>query len=163
MKYPAGPVKPRRLSAPKTAPKKKVRLDLKRRPEPKPEEDLEIRQKGHFWKWVILVALFHVVAISLFYFIYEFSSPVKPPQEFISLFPKATSSRERPARRKHPRSDQAHPRPRSITFPRQRPSTRHNRPSRSLSRRNHRRQPRSRFRRKRNSRPKRPASNRQNR
>jgi len=87
MKYPAGPVKPRRLSAPKTAPKKKVRLDLKRRPEPKTEEDLEIRQNGHFWKWVILVALFHVVAISLFYFIYEFSSPVKPPQEFISLLP----------------------------------------------------------------------------
>jgi outer membrane biosynthesis protein TonB len=87
MKHPAGSVTPRRMRAPKTAPKKKVRLDLKRRPEPAPEEEVGTRKRSQFWKWVLLVALLHVLAITFFYFVYESAPSVKPPQEFISLLP----------------------------------------------------------------------------
>ena len=48
MKHPAGSIKPRRLAAPK----RKVRLDLKRRPKPEPDDELGIQQKSSFWKWV---------------------------------------------------------------------------------------------------------------
>jgi TonB family protein len=87
MKHPAGSVTPRRLRAPKTAPKKKVRLDLKRRPQPAPEEEVGQRKRSQFRKWVLLVALLHVLAITLFYLVYESAPAVKPPQEFISLLP----------------------------------------------------------------------------
>ena len=45
------------------------------------------RQKSPFWKWVGLVALFHVVLISMFYWLYETASASKPPEQFISLLP----------------------------------------------------------------------------
>jgi len=83
MKHTAGYAKPRRLAAPK----RKVRLDLKRRPAPEPEDEVGLRQKSHFWKWVWLVALFHLVAISLFYLVYEAIPVTKPPEQFISLLP----------------------------------------------------------------------------
>jgi TonB family protein len=83
MKHPAGSIKPRRLAAPK----RKVRLDLKRRPKPEPDDELGIQQKSPFWKWVGLVALLHVVIISLVYWIYETASTPKPPEQFLSLLP----------------------------------------------------------------------------
>jgi TonB family protein len=83
MKYTAGNVRPRRSAAPK----KKVRLDLKRRPMPEPEDELGIQQKNHFWKWVGLVALLHVVVISIVYLIYEAAPTPKPPDQFMSLLP----------------------------------------------------------------------------
>jgi TonB family protein len=86
MKHPAGSVKPRRFAAPK----RKVRLDLKRRPKPEPDDELGIRQKSPFWKWVGLVALLHVVIISLVYWIYEMASTPKPPEQFLSLLPEGS-------------------------------------------------------------------------
>jgi len=82
MKHPTGYAKPRRL-----APQKKVRLDLKRRPKPEPENELDTEQKSHFWKWVGLVALLHLIVILIVYFIYENASTPKPPEQFISLLP----------------------------------------------------------------------------
>lgn len=98
MKHPAGSARPRRTAAPKVAPKKreKVRLDLKRRPQPEPEEDLDSRQKSHFWKWVALVALLHLLVIGLAYWIYESASAVKPPEPFISLLPPGNTVRGTP-------------------------------------------------------------------
>jgi len=83
MKHPTGNVRPRGL----TTPKQKVRLDLQRRPKPEPEEELALRQKSNFWKWVALVALFHVAAISLICWFYEKASAPKPPEQFLSLLP----------------------------------------------------------------------------
>jgi len=83
MKHPTGYVKPRRLAAPP----KKVRLNLQRCPKPEPEDELGIQQKSHFWKWVGLVALLHVVVIGLVYWIYETASTPKPPEQFLSLLP----------------------------------------------------------------------------
>jgi TonB family protein len=83
MKHPAGSIKPRRLSTPR----RRVRLDLQRRPTPEPDDELGVRQKGHFWKWLGLVALLHVVIISLVYWIYETASAPKPPEQFLSLLP----------------------------------------------------------------------------
>jgi len=83
MKHPAASVKPRRLSTPR----RRVRLDLQRRPTPEPDDELGIRQKGHFWKWLGLVALLHVVIISLVYWVYETASAPKPPEQFLSLLP----------------------------------------------------------------------------
>jgi TonB family protein len=83
MKHPTGTAKPRRAAVPT----KKVRLNLQRRPKPEPEDDLDVRQKSNFWKWVLLVALLHLVALSVVYFIYEHASPAQPPQQFISLLP----------------------------------------------------------------------------
>jgi len=83
MKHPTGYAKPRRLAAPR----KKVRLDLQRRPKPEPDDELGTRQKSHFWKWVALVALLHVIVISLVYWVYKTASTQKPPVQFISLLP----------------------------------------------------------------------------
>jgi len=86
MKNPTGYAKPRRLAAPK--PRKQVRLDLKRRPAPRPADDeLDLEPRSQFWKWVLLVALLHLVAIGIVFFIYESSSTVKPPEQFFSLLP----------------------------------------------------------------------------
>jgi outer membrane biosynthesis protein TonB len=91
MKHPTGYAKPRRMAAPKTAskaaPTKKVRLDLKRRPMPEPEEDIGTQRQSHFWRWVVLVALLHVLAIGIFFFVYEMTPAPKPPEQFISLLP----------------------------------------------------------------------------
>lgn len=85
MNHPTGYAKPRPLAAPR----KKVRLDLqRRRPKPDPDDELDARQKSHFWKWVGLVALLHVAVLSLVYWIYEKTeSAPKPPEQFISLLP----------------------------------------------------------------------------
>jgi protein TonB len=48
---------------------------------------LEDRQKQTFWKWVLLIALLHVLAILGVYLFFEFSPATKPPQDFITLLP----------------------------------------------------------------------------
>jgi TonB family protein len=83
MKHPTGYAKPRRLAAPR----KKVRLNLQRRRNPGPDNELEIEQKSHFWKWVGLVALLHVAVIGMVYWVYQNVSMTKPPEQFISLLP----------------------------------------------------------------------------
>jgi TonB family protein len=85
MKHTTGFAKPRRLAAPK--PRKKVRLDLKRRPAPVPEDESGIQEKSNFWKWVGFVALLHAAMIGIVYFLYETSSTPKPPEQFFSLLP----------------------------------------------------------------------------
>jgi len=83
MKHTTGYAKPRRLAAPK----KRIRLDLKRRPKPEPDDGLGTEQKSNFWKWVGLVALLHVIVIGLVFWIYESASTPKPPEQFLSLLP----------------------------------------------------------------------------
>ena len=85
MKHPTGYAKPRRLAAPK--PRKKVRLDLKRRPTPEAENELGAEKKSNFWKWVLLVALLHLLVIGITCFIYQMVPAPKPPEQFISLLP----------------------------------------------------------------------------
>jgi TonB family protein len=85
MKNPTGYAKPRRLAAPK--PRKKVRLDLQRRPTREPEEEFGIERKSSFWKWVALVALLHMLVIGIAFLVYEFTPTPKPPEQFISLLP----------------------------------------------------------------------------
>ena len=46
-----------------------------------------VQQKSNFWKWVLLVALLHLLAIGVVYFIYESAPAPKPPEQFISLLP----------------------------------------------------------------------------
>jgi TonB family protein len=92
MKPTTGSAKSRRTAAPKSgpkpAPKARVRLDLKRRPEPpEPEEEIATKRKSHFWRWVALVALFHVLVIAIVSFVYEMAPAQKPPEQFISLLP----------------------------------------------------------------------------
>ncbi len=87
MKHTAGNVRPRRVAVPRAAPRRKVRLDLKRRPQLGPEDELGVQQKSNFWKWVALVALLHVLVIAVVYLIYESVPAPKPPEQFISLLP----------------------------------------------------------------------------
>jgi len=90
MKHPTGSVKPRRratLKAVATVPTRKVRLDLKRRPEPEPEPELGLERKNQFWKWVSLVALLHVLVIGAVCFVYRMLPSPQPPEQFISLLP----------------------------------------------------------------------------
>jgi TonB family protein len=88
MKHPTGSVRPRRLAVPRTPkPAKKVRLDLKRRPVPEPERDLDVEKKSSFWKWVLFVALLHILVIGIACFIYQMTPAPKPPEQYISLLP----------------------------------------------------------------------------
>jgi len=82
MKSPAGYGQPRRKGV-----QKQVRLNLRRTtPRPSPEEQLETRQKGNFWKWFAVVALFHVFLFIIVILLYRPSAP-KPPPTFINLMP----------------------------------------------------------------------------
>lgn len=80
MKPSVGSVSPRRLAA-----QKPVRLNL-RRAAPLPPDGENVRPKSHFWRWVILITLFHVLAIGIFSWLYR-ASPPPPPESFISLLP----------------------------------------------------------------------------
>jgi TonB family protein len=82
MKQPSGPA-PRRPAKPR----KKIRLDLKRRPEPPPEEQIGLRSKSSFWKWVLLVAILHILVIGIITLIYQWTPAPKPPEQFIDLLP----------------------------------------------------------------------------
>jgi hypothetical protein len=83
MKHTAGYAKPRRLATPR----RPVQLHLRQRQAPKPEDERETGQRSAFWRWVALVTLFHLVAISLLYWFYEAVTPPPPPVQFISLLP----------------------------------------------------------------------------
>jgi TonB family protein len=83
MKHPAGNAPPRRLAKPR----RKVRLNLQRRPEPKSGGEREIEQKSNFWKWFVAVALFHLLLLILVIWSYKVSSIPAPPVQFISLLP----------------------------------------------------------------------------
>ena len=85
MKNPTGNAKPRRLAAPK--PRKRTRLDLKRRPDPEPEGVFGVEKKSSFWNWVGLVALLHLLGIGIACLVYQFTPAPKPPEQFISLLP----------------------------------------------------------------------------
>jgi TonB family protein len=80
MKPPASYTPPRKLAARK----KQFRLDL-RRSKPAPEPETE--RKSHFWKWVALVALLHVLVIGVVAWIYRPSANPPTPEPFISLVP----------------------------------------------------------------------------
>lgn len=64
-----------------------MRLNLQRRSKPEPEDEVEARKKSSFWKWVALVALLHVLALGIVYFVYQSMPAPKPPEQFISLLP----------------------------------------------------------------------------
>jgi TonB family protein len=85
MKPPAGYDQPRRRTA---SGKKPVRLDLRptKRP-PTPEEEIERSQHGQFWKWFLVVALFHVFVLVALTLYYRLHAPPPPPEPFISLMP----------------------------------------------------------------------------
>jgi TonB family protein len=83
MKPTAGYAKSRRA----TVPTRRTRLNLQRRPKPEPEDDLQDRQTSTFWKWVLLVALLHVLVIAGAYLYFELSDSPKPSEDFISLLP----------------------------------------------------------------------------
>jgi TonB family protein len=85
MKHTAGYAKPRRITASRRP--VRTRLNLQRRPNREPADELEDRQKQTFWKWVLLIALLHVLAILGVYLFFEFSPATKPPQDFITLLP----------------------------------------------------------------------------
>jgi TonB family protein len=70
-----------------TAPARRHRLNLQRRPTPQPEDDLHDRQERTFWRWVVLIALLHVAVIVGAYLFYLFSPAAKPAEQFITLLP----------------------------------------------------------------------------
>jgi len=82
MKSPAGHAPPRRL----VAQKKPVKLNL-RRATPPPEVEPGAQSKSHFWKWVGLVALLHVLVIVAVGMAYWSTPAPTPPESFISLLP----------------------------------------------------------------------------
>jgi hypothetical protein len=88
MKHPTGSVRPRRLAS-SQSPKarKKVRLDLKRAPQPESDPELGLEKKSSFWKWVTLVALLHLLVIAIVCLVYQMTPVPKPPEQFISLLP----------------------------------------------------------------------------
>ena len=92
MKHTAGYAKPRRM----TAPTHKTRLNLQRRPAPEPDDQLDAGQKTQFWKWVFLVALFHVLAIVGLWLAFELMPANKPAEQFISLLPPGDSVKGTP-------------------------------------------------------------------
>jgi TonB family protein len=96
MKPTAGSAKPRRRASHRPPPgppagppsgHAKTQLNLQRQPQRKPEGDLDDQHKSTFWKWVGWVALLHLIALSIFYIVYEFTPPPPPPAQFISLVP----------------------------------------------------------------------------
>ena len=87
MKPTAGYAKPRRLAAPKPANSKEIRLNLQRRPKPDPLDAVGTERQSNFWKWVLLVALLHLLVFAVVYLIYGWTPTPKPPEQFISLLP----------------------------------------------------------------------------
>jgi hypothetical protein len=83
MKHTAGYAKPRRV----IAPTRSSRLNLQRRPKPEPEDGIDSRQEGQFWKWVIFVAALHILVIGGAYLFFLLSPTAKPEDHFMSLLP----------------------------------------------------------------------------
>jgi len=84
MKDTTGYAQPRRLARPK----KPAKLELRRRAKkPEPDTEIDVEPKNTFWKWVGIVALFHLAVIIFVSLYYEMTPTPKPPVEFISLLP----------------------------------------------------------------------------
>jgi outer membrane biosynthesis protein TonB len=84
MKHTTGYDQPRKLARPK----KQVQLNLRgRRAKPEPAGDIELEQKNSFWKWVGIVALLHVVVITLVSIYYSMTPTPQPQEPMISLLP----------------------------------------------------------------------------
>jgi TonB family protein len=93
MKPTAGYAKPRRVTAPPT---QRARLNLQRRPKPDPSEELGDRQSQALWKWVVWIALVHVLVIVGASLYYLFAPAPKPPDQFITLMPLGTEAHGSP-------------------------------------------------------------------
>jgi TonB family protein len=107
MKHPTGYAKPRRLATPR----KPVQLQLRQRLAPKPDDELKMGPKSSFWRWVVLVTLFHLVAICLLYWLYETATPPPPPVQFISLLPTGDVVKGEPGIQKAPKVGPTTPAP----------------------------------------------------
>ena len=84
---------------PKPLPGKKrlTRLNLRRsKPRPDPEEEIANHQTGQFWRWVAVVAIFHVAVIMLAIWIYRNAPAPPPPVQFISLLPQGQAVKGTP-------------------------------------------------------------------
>src|SRR5258707_5541215 len=106
MKHPTGYAKPRR----RIAPQKQVRLNL-RRSVPPPDDELGTKRKSHFWRWVALVALLHLVLIGVVYLIYEASPTPPTPEQFISLLPPGEVTKGTPGTQQAPKIGPSTPAP----------------------------------------------------
>jgi TonB family protein len=89
-------MKPSANPAPSRRPvtRKQVKLNL-RRPAMPPEDEIGVEKKSHFWMWVGLVALFHLVAICILAWVYH-ASPTPPPETFMSLMPEGDNVKGTP-------------------------------------------------------------------
>jgi TonB family protein len=94
MKPTAGYAKLRRM----TEPPRRTRLNLQRRPRPEPEDELDAQRRGTFWKWVLVVALLHLLVITGACVYYLFMPAAKPPEQFISLLPPGDTVHGSPGR-----------------------------------------------------------------
>src|SRR5580704_5648310 len=84
MNHPVGYPPPKRLPGKR----KQARLNLRRsRPSAPDPEEIENQQTGHFWRWVGIVTLLHLVALLTAIWIYRFTPAPPPPEQFISLLP----------------------------------------------------------------------------
>ena len=106
--HPVGYPPPRRLPEKK----RQTRFNLRRsKPPPDPEEELENRQTGHFWRWVGIVALFHVAVITAAILIYRNAPSTPPPEPFISLLPQGQAVKGTPGTQAAPKVGQSTPAP----------------------------------------------------
>jgi TonB family protein len=107
MKPPGGYAQPRR----KAAPKKQVRLNLRRAASPPPPGDeLGHRQRSNFWKWFVLVALLHLLVFTLVLWHYR-PAATPPPPEFISLVPEGDTVKGTPGTQAAPKIGATTPAP----------------------------------------------------
>src|SRR5882762_1077639 len=67
--------------------KKRVKLDLRRAASSPDDDEVGSERKGGFWKWVGLVALFHVLLIAFVSMLYRGTPPPAPSQFEFSLLP----------------------------------------------------------------------------
>ncbi|MCE0496735.1 MAG: TonB C-terminal domain-containing protein [Methylacidiphilales bacterium] len=92
--------------------KRQTRLNLRRsKPPPDPEEEIEKRQTGNFWRWVAIVALFHAAAIAVAIWIYRNEPAPPPPEQFISLLPEGQAVKGTPGTQAAPKIGQTTPAP----------------------------------------------------
>jgi TonB family protein len=98
MKSPAPYAPPRRLAANK----KQFRLQL-RRSKPPVEEEPGAERKSHFWKWVAVVALLHLLLLMLFLWSYRSGTKLPPPEQFINLVPEGDVVKGQPGQQEAPK------------------------------------------------------------
>ena len=108
MKDTTGYAQPRRLARPN----KQVKLELRRRrTKPEPEGEIEIEPKNNFWKWVGIVALFHLALIIFVSIYYEMTPTPPPPETVISLLPEGNVVKGTPGATEAPKLGATTPAP----------------------------------------------------